>query len=128
MKMFISYKYKDVKYRNDLNSMALNPNSILTHVPEFERKDLRNKGRDVIKNHLTEKMNGCSVMLCLIGTNTKDSNWVQYEIGVANNWKIPIIPIAISNGPVPVGIRNRTTVKFDAKTIQNAVNQKEKWK
>jgi hypothetical protein len=128
MKMFISYQYKDVKFRNDLNSMALNPNSNLTHVPEFERKDLRNKGREIIKKHLKEKMNGCSVMLCLVGTNTKDSDWVAYEIEVANTWGIPIIPITISNGPVPTGIRDKTTVKFDAKAIQNAVNQKEKWK
>jgi hypothetical protein len=108
--------------------MALNPNSDLTHVPEFERKDLRNKGREEIKKHLREKMKGCSVMLCLVGTNTKDSNWVAYEIGVSNSWNIPVIPIAISEGPVPAGIRNKTTVKFDAKEILNAVNQKDKWK
>jgi len=124
--VFISYRWGDRDYANGLDGFLNNPNNTYRHVTIRERDDNRNKGEVTVKNYLKGLIGNCNAIICLIGNNTHNSNWVQYELEVANSQNKKIIPVRIPNtsGGVPDIIRNKIILRWNANEINDEFGRK----
>ena len=126
MKLFLSYKWEDKVQVDSLKGTLLNPNNKYRHTPKTERINLKGQGEKVIKNHLKEILGECEALICLIGNNTHESNWVSYELEVANSQEKKIVPVRIkgTNGKTPSLLKkwNIKIVKSDTKSINDVLS------
>ena len=111
IKVFISYRWGDRDHANGLEGLLHNPNNQYRHVTIRERENYKNKGINAIKMYLKGLIGDCDALICLIGNNTHNSDWVRYELDVANSQRKKIIPVRIANttGGTPHIIKNKKT-------------------
>ncbi|MFX1366910.1 MAG: toll/interleukin-1 receptor domain-containing protein [Promethearchaeota archaeon] len=124
--VFLSYKWDDKKYADGLRGYLKNPNNKYRHIPISERNDYRNKGEVAVRTYLKGIIGECDALICLIGQNTHSSQWVAYELDVANSQGKKIIPLRIrktSGGP-PKLIKERDLkiVKWSSEEINDALS------
>jgi len=127
MIVFLSYKWKNKKYADDLKSYLRNPNNMYRHIPLTEREDYREKGENYVRNYLRNIIKDCGAMICLIGRNTHSSPWVSYELDVATSQCKKIVPIRIPNttGGPPKLIKDRdiNIVEWNSRLINDALSR-----
>ncbi|MBA7578101.1 hypothetical protein ES708_19957 [subsurface metagenome] len=93
--IFISYRETERDYREGFEGTLQNPNSELRGIPISSRNDVRAKGERAVKNYIKEKIDESNLMICLIGNDSHNSNWIDYELDVATSKQIPIIGVRI---------------------------------
>jgi len=117
--IFLSYVYEDKSYRDNVvrwfSRGLVGPNRISV----TEASDRRQLGETGIKNYLRPLIRGSAAVLCLVGDNSHNSNWVKYELDVATslNKKIVFGRIPGTNGSAPLGHRHRAIVPLDPSTV-----------
>ena len=97
MKVFLSYKWEDLKFVNGLDGLLNNPNNIYRHFTKREKEDLRRKGEKAIRDYLRSEISDCDALICLVGLNTHSSLGVKYELEVAKSLGKKIIAVRIPN-------------------------------
>nr|QEE16833.1 hypothetical protein DSAG12_02663 [Candidatus Prometheoarchaeum syntrophicum] len=97
IKIFISYRETERDYREGFEGLLQNPNSELRGIPISSRNDVRAKGEQAVKNYIKEKIIESDLMICLIGNDSHNSTYVDYEMDVATSKQIPIIGVRIPN-------------------------------
>lgn len=124
-RIFISFKAEDASEREGLEGSFRNPNNSLIHVPVSTREDKRAGGPAAIRSYLRELMRDAHVVICLIGKNTHQSAWVDYELQVANSWGIPVVALRLASGagPVPAAIHGHPSIPRSelAEAVERAV-------
>lgn len=101
--IFISYVYEDKPYRDNVERWfeqgKVGPNRVT--IAEFT--DFRQHGDRAVETHLKPMLRGAAAVLCLVGQNTHNSQWVQYELSVASslNKKIILARIPGTTGAAP---------------------------
>ena len=110
--IFISFREIDRQHREGFEGLLQNPNSSLNAIPISSRKDVRIQGESVVKDHIKKLLNESDVVICLIGNDSHNSKWIDYEIEAAISKQIPIIGVRIPNthGPGPYLFRKRNLV------------------
>jgi len=126
IKVFISYKWGDRDYANDLKSLLSNPNNKYRQVAIKERDDYRALGQTAIKNYLKGLIGECDALICLIGNDTHSSEWVKYELDVANSQVKKIIPVRIrgTSGGAPNIFKNKKILNWSAKEINDELSRR----
>ena len=101
--VFISYVYEDQKHRDSVEHWFANNLVGPNRVTIAESGDFRHLGASAIESHLKPKIRGAGAVLCLIGDNSHNSDWVQYELDVATslNKKILLARIPGTHGGPP---------------------------
>lgn len=118
--IFISYVYEDKDYRDKLKSWAekklLGENSKVTH----ERRDCRQQGEAAIKAELQAMIQGASVVVVLVGQNTHNHPWVNYEAecAISKNKKTIVVRIPNTSGGLPKLLSKHEEVIFDPNKIK----------
>ena len=117
--IFISYVYEDHPWRDRVIGWArdgLLGNAVTT----CERADVRQQGNQAIADHLKPMINGAAVVVCLVGQNTHNHDWVRYELDVATSYRKAIVMLRIPTtmGPAPVGHRDHEIRPFDPSTLR----------
>lgn len=121
--LFISYVYEDKTYRDKLKSWAerklLGENCTVT----FERKDCRQQGENAIKSELESMIQGSSVVIVLLGHNTHNHHWVNFEIELAKkkNKKCVLVRIPGTTGGKPKSLLSYSELLFDPNHIKTAI-------
>ncbi|MFX1284728.1 MAG: TIR domain-containing protein [Promethearchaeota archaeon] len=95
-KVFVSYKEKDRDYREAFEGLMQNPNAKFNHTPISAREDYRIYGYDEVRKYLNELINPCRALVCLLGQNTFQSEWVDHELSVASSLHIGIAAIVVT--------------------------------
>lgn len=125
IQIFISYKWEDNSYFNGMKGLLSNPNNKYIHSILAEREDLRNRGENVVKSELKEKIRNCNRVICLVGEDTQSSKWVQWELDVATSQNKKIIAVRIpgTTGGAPRLIRERniSVIKWKADEVNKAL-------
>lgn len=127
VRVFLSYKWEDKRAADGLKGYLKNPNNDYRHVAITERDDYRNKGKKAVKTYLKGIIEECDALICLVGQNTHSSQWVAYELDVANSQSKRIIPVRIkkTNGGPPklVKERNLDIIQWNSKEINDALSK-----
>ena len=117
--IFVSYVYEDKRHRDNVAgwfaNQAVGPNRVMI----AEALDRRQQGEMAIKDYLRPLIRGSAAVLCLVGDNTCNSNWVRYELDVATslNKKIVLARIPGTTGAAPFGHRHHTIAVLDPSTV-----------
>lgn len=121
--VFGSHKYEDKKHKEKIEKWAsedrLGSNVVITG----ETKDVRYKGENGVKKHLSPKLHGASTVIVLVGEDTHTSKGVEYEIQHAKSEGKKIIPVRIpgTKGASPKSIRDIDLVAFEPHAIKKAL-------
>lgn len=127
-KIFISFRESDRQYREGFEGLLQNPNSSLNAIPISSREDIRHRGETAVKNYIKEMLDESDIMICLIGNDSHNSEWIDYEIDVATSKNISIIGVRIPNtygsGPFLFKKRNLPLIDWNVNEIQRLINMK----
>jgi len=125
--IFISFREIDRQHREGFEGLLQNPNSSLKANPISSRKDVRVQGENVIKDHIKNMLDKSDVVICLIGNDSHNSKWIDYEIEVATSKKIPILGVRIpntnGNGPYLFRNRNLPLLNWNVKEIKREIDK-----
>ncbi|RYZ84895.1 MAG: hypothetical protein EOP04_17065 [Proteobacteria bacterium] len=80
-KVFFSFKYKDVqRAMNVRQSGVITANEKAGFIDAADFEKVKAQGDRAIQNWIDNQLHGTSVTVVLIGAETNQSRWVQYEI------------------------------------------------
>jgi hypothetical protein len=82
-KLFLSFHYEDRDQVNGFRLMAHNPNLPIDFSDVSVRAAINSTGAAYLKRAISEKINRCSVLVCLIGNGTAWREWVEWELATA---------------------------------------------
>lgn len=118
--IFVSYDGDDMEWLDKLSDWEerglLGDNVRIT----AERDDFRPQGNQAVKNELKSLIQGADTVLVLVGDNTHNRPWVDYEIDVANAKHKRVIPVRIpgTTGAAPKKLRSKEEVVMDPSSIK----------
>ncbi len=78
--VFLSFVVEDLDDANLFRGQAKNRNSELEFDDYSVKVPFNSTNAAYIRSKITEKIRAASVTICLIGTTTKSSSWVDWEI------------------------------------------------
>lgn len=125
IKLFLSYKWEDKTYVDGFKGMIENPNTDYNHVGISERKNYKQQGESAIRRYLRGLIGEADALVCLIGDNTHNSKWIDYELSVANSQQKKIIPVRIkgTTGGLPQLLKGQEEVRWNSREINNALSR-----
>ena len=95
--IFLSFDFGDIAYVNAFRSLAKNKYIQLDIRDRSLRQAVRSRNNAVIEEELLRRIHGCSVCVCLIGRNTWQSDWVNWEVETSAAQGRGILGIRFSN-------------------------------
>jgi hypothetical protein len=87
--VFLSFRQKNLDFRNDLRSFFEAWRGPVQATPLYLTEDVRAQGEPAIKRQIQEALRTCSGLLVVVGEDVHSSEWIDYEIAVADSWRIP---------------------------------------
>lgn len=111
--VFLSFCYKDDVTRVQ---QIRNMGTVLEGQPILSPNDfetIKRKGDAAIKNWIDEQLKYKQCLIVLIGKNTANRPWVQYEIKTAHEKGMPMFGIYIHNLSGLVGVSTKGGNPFD---------------
>jgi hypothetical protein len=123
--IFLSYVYEDHNHRDDVIRWCQGGRLGSNMVTVTESEDVRPQGQSAIENHLKPKIRGASIVLCLVGQNTHNHDWVRYELAVATslNKKVFLARIPGTSGAAPQGFSHLPLIPLNPEAIAKALAQ-----
>lgn len=104
-KVFISYQHKDLQKAHGFNLLRWNKNVKVDCVGRHLLSPVDSTNEQYIKSKIKEVMHGTSVTVVLIGKETCDSKWVQWELEQSLKKDNPngILAIRLDGANLPEG-------------------------
>lgn len=103
-----------------------NPNNEYRHIPIKEREDYRIKGKEAVRTYLKTLIKKCDTIICLVGENTHSSEWVNYELEVAQSLRRKILAVRIkeTKGGMPPLLRSWgiQEINWNSQSINNELS------
>jgi hypothetical protein len=102
-RVFISYQRKDRMKAKGFNLLKHNKNVEIDFVGRHLLDPVNSENEQYIKSKIKEQLHGTSVTAVLIGSETCDSKWVQYEIEKSLEKDTPngIVAIRLEDARLP---------------------------
>ncbi|WP_164015229.1 TIR domain-containing protein [Pyxidicoccus trucidator] len=121
--IFLSYVYEDHNHRDDVIRWCQGGRLGSNMVTVTESEDVRHLGQTAIENHLKPKIRGASIVLCLVGQNTHNHDWVRYELAVATslNKRVFLARIPGTTGAPPQGFGQLLPIPLNPEAIAKAL-------
>ncbi|WP_326514892.1 TIR domain-containing protein [Staphylococcus hominis] len=129
-KLFVSYRADDEgsRYKNLLVGWSENPRLQFFDI-KFEDTSIgisiNSTNAAYIKRRIKEKIKESDRVICIIGRNTYDSEWVNWEIETAKELNKPIVAIKINRFyDTPLALYNKNVkwaYSFTYATIRKAL-------
>lgn len=117
--VFISYVYEDRKWRDSIVQWVTSGLVGSGYVATAERGDYRPAGEAAIKDHLRPLIRGAAAVVCVVGDNSHNHEWINYELSVAASLGKHIILARIpgTSGGKPNGWQHLPIVLLDPATL-----------
>ena len=83
----------------------------------YDREDVRHEGPAAIKQYLQELMKPCSIVALLIGDDSHNGRYLEYELSLSRNWGKKRVAFRISGttGGLPAEWKNAGIKIFGGK-------------
>lgn len=116
--VFISYHFNDKSFKGEIVKWLKEANIENISVDE---KDLRPEGDKVIEARIRKQIGQSDLLLILVGNDTHNRPWVDYEVKVAGSKQIPRKWVRLPNrtGAPPKEVKGLTSVEFKENVIKN---------
>lgn len=121
-RVFVSFVYEDHAFKDQIVDWArrglLGDVEVVT-----ETDDMRQAGDGAVRGHLRRKLEDSDLALVLVGRNTHDRPWIDWEVAHRRSNEKPVIPVRIPNtmGAAPPEIRTVAEVRFDPQSVRQAI-------
>lgn len=121
--LFISHVYEDYRHRDMVRAWAQQGQLGFNVVVTGESADVRQGGDAAIRAHLAPKLRGASAVLVLLGNDTHNHPWVEYEAQFAQSHHVRVLPVRIpgTSGAAPPNLRWQTEVSMNPAAIRAAL-------
>lgn len=121
--IFVSYKFEDNKYLEIIKKWGIEQRFGKEITITSEKEDVRINGTDAIKRHLNQFLNGMAILLVLVGQDSHNRPWVDYEVNYAlqHHKKIILVQIPKTNGGPPKMVKTRIVHPFDPNAIYKEI-------
>lgn len=109
--VFISYHFKDATFKGEIKKWLEEAG---VQVISVDENDLRPAGDRAIEARIKEQIGQSNLVLILVGNDTHNRPWVDYEVKVANSKQVPARWVRLSNrtGAAPAEVRGLTPVEY----------------
>lgn len=126
-KVFISFDYHDIEAKSVVDNWCNQNIGIDISFSSVEGSSYSEKGEIFVRRVLREKINAAQVLLVLVGKNTHNRPWVDYEIHHAKCHGLKVIwtQVPNTNGSPPKEIQKLKATPFDIKSIRDTIRQYE---
>lgn len=120
-KFFISYVYEDRAFCAQLADWSAKK-QLSDWEAVTEKEDVRTDGANAVRRHLSPLIQSSQVVLVLVGNNSHNRPWLDYEIQNARSAERAIVSVRLPNttGGPPKTVPEPTT-KFDPASILTAL-------
>lgn len=122
LRLFVSYVYEDgARYAHQLRDWArqgvLGDVEIVT-----EREDFRQFGDSYVQRELREIMNNCHAGAVLVGNDTHNRPWVDFEIDqfLGAGKQIFWVRLPDTSGAAPPRLRHLSSVAYSPRSLRAA--------
>ena len=126
-RIFISFKIEDRQQVEGFRLLARNPNVDFEFYDESVRVPFDSANAEYIRRKIREKIQRCSVTVCLIGTATYQSKWVEWEIRESAKLGKGLLGVWLKDtyGPVPQALRDLKAeiVPWNVQQIDRAIER-----
>jgi len=124
-KVFISFDYEDIVSKKVVENWSNQNLGVDISFTSEDGHSYASKGDDFVKNLLRNQITAAQKLLVLVGNNTHNRPWVDFEIAYANSQNKSVIWTRIpdTTGAPPKEIQNTIPVKFNFESIQKALRE-----
>lgn len=124
-KVFISFDYGDTESKKTVDNWKKQGIGGDISFSSEDGQSYTSKGQDFIQKILREKINEAQIVLVLVGNNTHNRPWVDYEVHHARSTEKKVIWTQIpgTKGGPPKEIANVPNVPFDMSSIRDAIRK-----
>lgn len=114
--VFISYHFNDASYKGQIKKWLEEER---VRVISTDENDLRPSGDNAVKSQIKEDITQSDLVLILVGNDTHNRPWVDYEVSVARSKQIPAYWVRLSNrtGGPPSEVRGLHPVECSKSAI-----------
>ncbi|CAM1340959.1 TIR domain-containing protein [Tenacibaculum amylolyticum] len=116
--IFVSHVYEDQSYVSKMQKWE-KKGLLEGYTFTFETEDKRHEGKQAIRNYLKKIIEGCAVIVVLIGNDTHNHDWIRAEVELANSFHKRILCMRIpeTTGGKPVILKNYKEIIFHPNQI-----------
>src|SRR5260221_5063786 len=112
-RVFMSFKAEDQQQVQGLRLMAANDRFDVDFFDESVRVPINSSNAEYVRRKIREKISRASVTICLIGTETHTSQWVEWELEESFDKGNAVIAMALKGVeravlPAPINSRSLT--------------------
>lgn len=93
---FISYVYEDRAHADTIKQWA-DKQLLGGWTAVMEEADVRSQGEKRVKEHISPRIRSCSALLLLVGANTHNHAWIDYELQHAKSSGLSVLNVRIPN-------------------------------
>jgi hypothetical protein len=124
-KVFISFDYQDIESKKIVDNWTNQNLGLDISLSSEEGHSYAIKGKNYVRSILREKINSTQILLVLVGNNTHNRPWVDYEIHHAKCQGLNVIwtQIPKTTGAPPKEISKLTPIPFDMNSIREAIRK-----
>ena len=121
--LFISHVYEDRNASDSIRDWAaqglLGPGVVVTG----ERRDVRQGGDPAIRAELGAMIQGAAAVIVLVGSDTHNRSWVDYEVNYAlsQRRKVVVVRIPRTTGAAPTSVRSLPITAFEPGALRRAL-------
>ncbi len=119
-KIFISYDFSNNPFRGEVEKWLKEAGHSVIVVKE---KKLHPEPDKQGQARINEQLQSADRLVVLLGDNTHNRPWVDYEVAVAKSIGLPVICVRLPNttGAAPKEVRNLPEIPYEREAILNAV-------
>jgi len=126
-KIFISYDYdNDKSYKNLLKAWDANGTFDFSFHDQSADISIDSKDATAIKRAISAKINNSTYFLCIIGEETRNSEWVKWEIEKAVDLGKKIVAVKIDSENISpseiLGVGATWAMSFTEEAITKAID------
>ena len=124
--VFISYKFSDRELAHSIDSFFQPQGGQCQGKAAFVKNDVADQGSAAIEREIQEVMRGCVAVLFIVGDDSHNSPWIEYEAKLARSWEKPMFAVrhpGAAGGP-PNEIRNEISavLQWSQNVLCDALN------
>lgn len=110
-RVFLSFKMEDKKQVDGVRLLSWSNNHPLEFYDESVRIAYKSANASYIKSNIKQKIERASITLCLLGRNTYQSEWVDWELSTSISCGNKVVLMGLPNGPdtlnLPPSVQDR---------------------